>query len=521
MKELAFDELTTRQKLGMVFTPILNSWVKSEEDEEFVLDLIKNCSLGSVWIQQGARDDKEMLAKVKKIADYPILIMTDAESGMKPYLVGRHSAIGCTGSLEHAYAFGKVSGGIAHDMGYNMLCNPIVDIKPGLIRSLGGDKEKVAQMAVAIAKGMHDSGVMTIAKHYPGGSNPLDIDTHMTEGLCYETADELKAESLYPYQKMMEQDLLDGLMVGHKKYPNIDPNRPASLSKPVIDVIRNMGFNGFIITDALCMFGIRANYSYEEAQAYAVAAGVDGLLPFVKENKARFEELCSAYEKGMIPDDMLNAAVKRVLTAQHKAFTMSSRETTQQEWDLFNRIDKDAVYEKVDEGVSKSISRDGSHFFALMINNDAQYTKEGVIDVDTFSSSWYSMEQIEGKIKELFPNAKFRYIYEYPRQWQNNRILEESKDCDELIFLTYSEPLSYCGPEAITQRFMNLMRAMQHTGRISTVLHLGNPRVLEEAPHIPRMIFGGLAKNSIDACFEVLAGNYPAKGTLTCEVNLK
>ena len=69
MKELVFEELTLRQKLGMVFTGFLNSWAKSEDNEEFLFELIKERALGVVWIQQGARDAEEMLEKVKDLAD--------------------------------------------------------------------------------------------------------------------------------------------------------------------------------------------------------------------------------------------------------------------------------------------------------------------------------------------------------------------------------------------------------------------------------------------------------------------
>lgn len=53
---------------------------------------------------------EEMMEKVKAVADYPILIMTDAEGGIADHMVGKHNAIGTTGSEKHAYAFGKVVG---------------------------------------------------------------------------------------------------------------------------------------------------------------------------------------------------------------------------------------------------------------------------------------------------------------------------------------------------------------------------------------------------------------------------
>ena len=203
MKELKFEELTLRQKLGMVFTPFLNSWKESKEDEEFIYDLIRERALGTVWIQQGHRNPENYLAKVKEIADYPIVIMTDAESGIVTpegkFVVGRHSAISNTGDPKYAYAFGKVLGTLAHKMGYNMVCDPIVDILPGKIRSLGGDKETVTRYAIEMAKGLHDGGVMTIAKHYPGGGNPSHIDSHMAESVSFATKEELLDKWLYPY----------------------------------------------------------------------------------------------------------------------------------------------------------------------------------------------------------------------------------------------------------------------------------------------------------------------------------
>jgi hypothetical protein len=63
-----------------------------------------------------------------------------------------------------------------------------------------------------------------------------------------------------------------------------------------------------------------------------------------------------------------------------------------------------------------------------------------------------------------------------------------------------------------------MMQAMQVSDRISTIVHFGNPYILEDVPHIPRVIIGGGFKKSIDAAFEVLLGNEKAQGTLTYDV---
>lgn len=524
MKEIKIEELSLKQKLGMTFIATLqrDGDKLNPEDDEFVYDLIRNRSLGAIWVQQGFYNTDEVIKKVKEIADYPIIIMTDAESGINDYLVGKHSAIGCTGSEKHAYAFGKTVGVKAREMGYNLVCNPVVDMIDGGQRSLGTDKEKVASLAVAMAKGMHDGGVLTLAKHYPGGSSIGYIDSHMAESRSADTKEELLSYSLYPYLKMMEQDLLDGIMTQHKCFINIDDKHPASLSKAVIDIIREQGFDGIITTDALSMMGIRAKFDDVSAKGIALMAGNDIPLAYSQNNKEKFEEYCQAYEKGMITDERLDEAVRRVLNAQHKT-TLLPKDTslTEEDEKTFSSINKDGIWTKTDDGVSHTISRDGKHFFALMVKNKTVLDRDGKVDVDTFTNYWHKPTKIEAKIKELFPNSTVLAIDEFPGQGEAARVLDRSLGHDEVIFITFSEALAYLGREYLTHRMVNIINAMQLTDRISTIVHFGNAHVLEELSHISRYIMGGLSEDSVDAALEVLAGEYPANGVPTYEVDLK
>lgn len=527
MKELKYEELSTKQKLGLVSTAMIGG-AMTEEDMAFLCDLIRNRSLGSVWIQwdQYWKDhtSQEFVKMVRDLADYPILIMTDAESGLYDHYVARHNAIGCTGSEAHAYAFGKVTATVARKVGYNVICNPIIDVKTtGTIRSLGSDKYEVARLAKAIVRGMHDGGVLSVAKHYPSGSNPKNIDSHMTEAYSEQTKEEIIEEGLYPYRELMKENLLDGIMTGHHRFVNIDPDAPATLSKPMIDIIRELGFEGFAMTDALAMMGIRAKYSDEESMPLSVAAGNE--FAFMCNSKTKFnqEALYAGYEKGIITDERLDEAVKRILAAQHKVMLMEQAEypeLDEEVLDTFRRIDKDSVFAKFDEGLTANISRDGKHFFAVMVRNEAQVDSNGGIDVDTFSNGWLYPTRVIEKIRELFPNSAVQAFYQFPKQNQNYHILGDSIGYDDVIFLTFSEPLAYVGEEHLTRRVETLIGAMQNTGRISTLVHFGNPCILGNLPHIPRYILGGLSAVSVETCLEVLAGEYEPHGVLTYDAKL-
>jgi beta-glucosidase-like glycosyl hydrolase len=524
MKELKLKELSLKQKLGMVSIATINTR-QNPDYEEYVFNLIKERALGAVWVQQGFCDDDMpgLVKKIKELADYPILIVQDAESGVGDFMVGKHNAIGLAGTEEHAYAFGKCVGVTARNMGYNMICDPVVDLSTtGSARSLGGDKEKVAALAVAIAKGLHDSGILTVAKHYPGGSNPKGIDSHMTESFSEDTVEDLLSYDFYPYIRLIEEGLLDGIMTRHRRFVNIDPNYPATLSKKVIDIIRNLGFNGVVMTDALSMMGIRAKFSLVESKGLAISAGVDLLLHWQNDNKVDFDAVTESYEKGMIKDDILDAAVQRVLDAQHKTLVKPKyTNLTGEDIKMFESINKDCIYAKTDENVPVSISRDGRHFFAVLVRNGAKINSGGKMDVDTFSTDWHQPLKIEAKIKEVFPNSEVEMIDQFPGPMDCARILSHSIDYDDVVFITFSEALAYTGPEHLTRRIENIITAMQHTNRISTIMHFGNPFVLENLGHIPRNIIGAQSKKCVDTAIDVLAGLYPANGKPTYNANLK
>lgn len=159
INELKFEELTLEQKIGMVTV----SSVRKKADFEFTLELIKKRCVGAVWVYPFSDYDSEnSMRAMREAADYPVIFITDAESGMGEYTIGRHNALGMTNSEELAYTFGKITAIEARKKGVNIVCNPLLDMANcncacgANIRSIGCDKEIVARIAAAEAKGMHD-----------------------------------------------------------------------------------------------------------------------------------------------------------------------------------------------------------------------------------------------------------------------------------------------------------------------------------------------------------------------------
>ncbi len=526
VKELKLEELTVRQKLGMTMTAYLS---KSPEQLEYVIGLIKNHSLGAVWIQPPRDDLAEVMAKIKAAADYPILIVCDAESGIGDYMIGKHNSLGCTGREDLAYIFGKATAVTARNMGFNVLCNPILDMVNGNsacggnVRSLGNDKYKVTALAKAEIKGMHDGGILSIAKHYPGNSEEdLLIDSHMAEGISNATLENLLDYNLYPYTELIRENLLDGIMTRHTRFTKIDEIYPASLSQKVINIIRERGFDGIAITDALCMMGVVAKFGKKNSIGLAIANGNDIALPVHVDNKFSYNALCECYDEGMIADDRLDEAVMRVLATQKKTLTPPKYTSlTDEDNALFNLINLDSVYARAEDGMETAISRDGKHYFAVLTETELGLAKLDTVDVDTFGNDWYHPLDIINKLKKLFPNSTVEPITQFPSSGENCRVLEHSLDHEDVIFVTFFDSKAYRGTECLTSRILSLIRAMQTTDRISTVVHFGNPYVLEDLPYIPRIIIGTPSAKNVLCALAVLAGNYRAKGVLTYDVKFK
>ena len=529
IKELIFEELTIEQKLGLVNCHLLSMWLDDDDERiKFIIEEVRRRAVGAVWIQWSEDKREKCLGYIKRVreaADYPVIIITDAESGIGEFKVGQHNAVGCTDSEEHAYAFGLSVGVTLKKLGYDMVCNPILDIKrDGWTRSYGSDKYRIAKLAAAEARGLHDAGILTMGKHYPSGVDRDAVDTHMAEAISDQTEAELLDYSLYAYLELMKDDLLDGLMPGHHRFVNIDPSAPASLSRLTLDVIRKQGFDGVMMTDALCMMGIRANYGREECLGLAIEAGEDFALVYDDEPIYNRNSMNECYEKGIISDKALDEAVRRILKAQHKAYLNLNPkiiEIDEKNYNLSKQINRDSVIEIADEGIAKSLDRSGKYYFALMVRNESVTAEKDGVEVDTFSNGWHYPAKIKSKILELFPNSHVEQFYQFPTQGQNGRILSRSLGYDETIFITFSECLAYTGPEHLTRRVETLISAMQSTSRISTLIHYGNVKVLENLPHIPRVILGGVSTESTLACIETLAGENEAKGSLTYELNLK
>ena len=515
MKELVFDELSLEQKIGLV---LCAHPVFGQADDEYTLKLIKERRLGAVWANPTRAD---FIKRIKETADYPIIIVCDAENGHGnegtiPQLI---SITAAGGKDEYAYSFGRMTAAQLKKIGINTICNPVVDICKDngpcgrVMRTFGNDKEVCARLAAKVAEGMHDAGVLAVAKHYPGNDN-LPYDSHMREGCIQVSREELIEENLYPYTELIKKCLLDGVMVGHQKVAEIDPDRTATLSRPMTTLLRDLGFDGFYITDALCMLGIVSKYGWEKPVGMAVGAGIDLTLPWSIDTKGAYENLMNCYKQGIFTEDDLNNSVKNILNAQHKVYEMMDALPTYSNEDVENikKINLECISTVCEEGITPNISKDGKHLFVIMSEEKCEFDFDSA-ELPTVRD-WYYPQRIARKIIELFPNSECRSITQYPDAHQTRVVLESQTNYDDVVFITFTKSEAYTGRECLSTRIVDLMDALQSTAKIVAHIHYGNPFAGATAPYTPRYINGYCSAECVNNTLLVLSGDLTPKGVI-------
>ena len=283
---------------------------------------------------QSAEQVKEMVAGQQQYSmeriGLPLFISVDEEGGKvarvandSPISVEHFPYMPEIGAAEDAVAraqeVGDGIGSYLHELGFNLDFAPVADVLTNpentvvKERSFGSDPEKTAELAAAVASHLERQGVYSCLKHFPG-HGATAADSHKGYAYIDKTLEELRAAELIPFQRGIEAGA-SFVMVGHISVPKVTgDDTPATLSKTMIDILRNeLQFDGIVITDAMNMGAITNDYSSGEAAVKAIEAGVDIIL-MPADFKAAYAGILDAVKTGKISEERIDASVRRIIT---------------------------------------------------------------------------------------------------------------------------------------------------------------------------------------------------------------
>jgi beta-N-acetylhexosaminidase len=191
--------------------------------------------------------------------------------------------------------------------------NPVIGV-----RSFGADPDLVARHTTAYVAGLQSAGVGACVKHFPGHGDTA-VDSHLGLPTVDATLATLRARELVPFAAAVRAGTL-AVMTSHVLLPALDADRPATLSAPVLALLRDeLGFDGLLVSDALDMAGASAGRGEPAAAVLALAAGCDLVcLGADKEEELHLAvvgALVDAVKDGSLPEARLAEAAGRVLAA--------------------------------------------------------------------------------------------------------------------------------------------------------------------------------------------------------------
>lgn len=516
---LRIEDMTEEQKIGML---LCARRFDEKDDIDFTLELIKKRALGCAQVRP---HQKEIIKLIKETADYPILIIADMESGFQEAPLPKITlmSLSACDKPEYYRAYAKGIAYYAKKAGFSGTWNPVLDILYGngpcsVSRKISDDPLKVAEVGAEIAAVYKEHNFLACGKHYPGTSE-FPVDTHMTEGYSEMTEKDLVDFNLVPYKYLMDRGLLPSIMTRHALFKNIDPVYPASLSKKVIDIIRNMGFDGVAFTDSFAMMGVLQKFGEENIYGMAVAAGNDIILTnYRTPTRQCYEMLMKNYRDGAFTEERLDEAVKRVLKAQE--FTAKelddSVQFTKEDEKLLNDLAKDCITAVTDDGLDAALGGKSEEKLFIILRENTDVDDRDNLEITP--GKWYYPKRIENRIKEKFPGAGIVYLPEFPSGKDNELALSSATKYKEVVFVSFCTTAAYVGTDGLTRRAEAVINALAHSKKLSAIVHFGNPYALRELKHIPRRIFGYNIPDSQCYAIDVLAGEAEAKGSLPYNV---
>ncbi|WMJ78527.1 MULTISPECIES: glycoside hydrolase family 3 N-terminal domain-containing protein [unclassified Sedimentibacter] len=316
------DSMSTEEKIGQMFL------VRCPDEEQ--LDNFLSMKpggfilFGKDFLQKTKEQVTENISYYQKSGSIPMIIGVDEEGGtvvrvsLNPLLATEKfkspQELYAIGGFEEIKKDAKEKSQLLLDLGINLNLAPVADVSENEsdfinLRTLGKSADETSEYVINVVEAMKETGISSTLKHFPGYGN--NTDTHNSS-----------AHDSRPYEQFIKSDFLpfkagieagaESILVSHNIVEAIGKNLPASLSKNVIDILRNdLNFTGIIMTDDLSMGAIAQLNTELPPEVMALMAGNDMIIVTDFENS--FNVLLNALEAGDVSKDRINESVLRIL----------------------------------------------------------------------------------------------------------------------------------------------------------------------------------------------------------------
>lgn len=264
--------------------------------------------------------------------DTPLLIAVDQEGGRvarmgPPWTVWPPlRALGRIGDESLSRRMGAALAAECASAGIKCDFAPIMDVDTNpdnpIIgnRSFGDDPERVGRLAVAMIEGLQGGGVVASAKHFPGHGD-TNLDSHLELPVVELSRSRLDDVEIRPFKRAIAAKVAT-IMMAHVLYPELDPEYPASISRPVVEGIlrRELRYDGVVLADDLEMKAVADRWTPDRSAVLALQATCD-IVPVCITHDAQvtaIEGAVRAVEAGDVPFKAMDDSLRRIRSLKER-----------------------------------------------------------------------------------------------------------------------------------------------------------------------------------------------------------
>jgi beta-N-acetylhexosaminidase len=280
----AVDRLTLRQQVGQL---IVLRFAGTTAPDYVREALRERRAAGAILFHDNVVDPAQVRAltgALRRAGGRPIVAL-DQEGGkirIVPWAPPAASAPeqAAAGSVR---ADAAAAAAVLRRLGVTVSLAPVGDVPSVADAALGErafatDTGSASEAMAAAVQGWRAGGIAATAKHFPGLGGAT-VNTDDGPATIERSRAQLEATDLPPFAAAIDAGV-PLVMVGHARYPALDPDRIASQSPPIIQQLLRgrMRFRGVVVSDSMEAQASLATGDIATISERAVRAGVDLLL---------------------------------------------------------------------------------------------------------------------------------------------------------------------------------------------------------------------------------------------------
>ncbi|NSW94563.1 MAG: serine hydrolase [Bacteroidales bacterium] len=419
------------------------------------------------------------------------------------------------------YKMGKMVAQQCKRLGVHVNLAPVADINNNPAnpvinyRSFGENKENVAHKAMLYMKGMQDNGVSATLKHFPGHGD-TNVDSHYDLPVITHSRDRLESIELYPFVKLIDEGA-GCVMTAHLNLPAVDatPNLPATLSPAVIKqlLIKDLGFKGLVITDAMNMKGVTKYFKAGEAEALAFMAGND-VVEFVTDIESAIRETMNMIASKKILPAEIDMKCRKVLALKY--------------WSGLSKpvnINKENIIKDLNPQTTLALIRDlyANSLTVIQNNNNIIPLKNpGKMKIAALAVNKNRITVFQKRLLNYCPADT---LFISAENWNDSeKLLSKLAGYDLVIAGVFGTSQSPSGNFGIKPELNSFLEKLSGTTR-TIIAFFGNPYALDKLKAVEKAegLIVTYQENSIteDLSAQLIYGGIGGKGVLPVTINQK